>query len=377
MTRHFHHRGRWIVFPHYPSAFARFSAETGPEGPTERFWPRRQWGNGFFRYAPRISSDFHDIELGTDEATGLQLRQDGLACESGTGHAVFAFESPYIYCGIPDPVRRVPSVGGAMLSAAFVLPPGTTARIEGAPERSEDWQPLWSSGGLSGEVNCKVDFTPLAEARYRLRLRLVLEGPGTTLKQFETQLWFIVSPQSLPALRSVGANRMRLHSGDAFGLNTRTLMLEHLFNKPESIAAAHAVHNLRHEPDSFSRVLAADTSQPWRMVYELAAPQNGTMAWAAVYTIIEGRRPDEAYDGHTVRIEISDSLEGPWQVIAEKPIMEHPQGWHFGLVRAGPLWRAQEQRLRAVVGEERGAGPSHRRALHACRERYAAHPAGN
>lgn len=335
MTRYFHHRGRWVVFPTYPEMFTRYRNETGPEGPTERFWPRRQWGNGFFRYAPRISSDFGDIEQGADAIENLRLRRNGLTCEDAAGSAVFAFDSPYIYCGIADPMRRAPSVQGALLSATFSLPAGTTARIQGAPERSEDWQALWSSSGQSGEVACKVDFTHLAEARYRLRLRFVLEGRGTALKQFETMLWFMVSPHSLPALRTAGTNRMRLRSGDAFGLNTRTLLLERMFNDPGSIAAAHSTRNLRHEPGSHARLLPADPSQPWQVVYELAAPQGGKMAWASVYTVVEGRNPDEAYDGHTARIEVTDSPDGPWQIVGEKPILEHPQGWHFGLFGQG------------------------------------------
>jgi hypothetical protein len=335
LTRYFHHRGRWIVFPTYPEAFARYRSETGPEGPTERFWPRRQWGNGYLRYAPRISSGCRDVEVGADKVEGLELHENGLVCAKGRGCAVFAFESPYIYCGISDPMRRVPSVNGAMLSADFALPANTAARVEGSPERSEDWQLLWSSAGQTGEVTCKVDFTALAEARYRLRLRFVLEGAGATLKGFETMLWFMVSPHSLPALRAAGENRMRLHSGDAFGLNSRTFMLECMFNTRESIAAACATHNLRHEPGSFARLVAADPARPWQVTYELAAPAGGKMAWAAVYTIIEGRKPGEGYDGHTARVEIADSTDGPWQVVAEKPILEHPQGWHFGLFGQG------------------------------------------
>lgn len=335
MVRYYHHRGRWVVFPNYPDMFSRYRDETGPEGPTERFWPRRQWGNGYFRYAPTISSDSPDVELGADAVRNLRLTAAGLACEAKTGEAVFAFESPYIYCGIPDPMRRVPSVNGATLAATFTLPAGAAARIEGAPERSEDWQPLWTSEGQAGEVKCKVDFTALAEARYRLRLRFVLEGAGATLKQFETMLWFMVSPHSLPALRKAGENRMHLRCGDAFGLSTRTLMREHHFNTAESIATAHATHNLRHAPESFSRLLPADPSQPWQAVYELAAPEGGKMAWASIYTVIEGRKPGEAYDGHTARIEIADSPDGPWQLLAEKAIIEHAQGWHFGLFGEG------------------------------------------
>ena len=42
IKRWFHHRGRWFVFDNYPEMYRRYRSETGPEGPTERFWPRRQ-----------------------------------------------------------------------------------------------------------------------------------------------------------------------------------------------------------------------------------------------------------------------------------------------------------------------------------------------
>jgi hypothetical protein len=70
------------------------------------------------------------------------------------------------------------------------------------------------------------------------------------------------------------------------------------------------------------------------------------MAWASIYTIIEGRKPGEPYDGHTARVEIADSPEGPWQLLAEKAIIEHPQGWHFGLFGEG---RFGGQRNKAYV----------------------------
>jgi len=336
MTRYFHHRGRWVVFENYPPMFKRFRAETGPEGPTERFWPRRQWGNGFFYYAPKLSNEYRDVELGADQIHGLALEADGLRRrDAGAGHAVFAFESPYIYCGIPDPLRRLPSEDGAVLCATFDLPAGTAASIEAALESSQDWQTLWTSNGQVGKVQTTVDFTSLAEAHYRLRLRFTLSGSGATLREFETRLWFMASPHSLPALRNAGENRMRLHCGDQFGLNTRPILIEHRTDSHAATAEAFATANLRHEPDSWAKLLPADPSKPWQVIYELAGPNGGKMAWLRAYAVIEGRKPDEEYDGSPAKIEIADSPEGPWQTIAEREIVEHPAGWHFGLFGEG------------------------------------------
>jgi len=248
---------------------------------------------------------------------------------------IFAFESPYIFCGIPDPLRRVPAADGATVKADFDLPPGTSARVECALERSEDWQVLWHSAGRTGRVSCEADFTPLAEGQFRLRLRFVLEGAGAKLQNFETRLWFMVSPHSLPALRNAGPNRMRLHCGDKYGLNTRPILIEQRTDNKVSEFKPFATVNLRHEPDSFARLLPVDASRPWQVIYELTAPYGGRMAWVSAFTFIEGRKPDEPDDGCPARIEIADSPDGPWKVIAEQPIVPHPKGWHFGLFGEG------------------------------------------
>jgi len=331
MTRYFHHRGRWVVFDNYAFAFKRFAKETSHEGPTERFWPRRTYGNGLLHYAPKLLPTYRDVELGADSLDGLALTDAGLTAKDDGGTAVFAFESPYIFCGVPDQAGRVPSYNGALVRATFDLPAGASARIDAAPERSEAWRELWHSGAATGQLDAEVDFTALAEAQYRLRLRFVLHGAGATLKHFETSLWFMVSPHSLPALRSAGANRMHLHCGDQFGLNTRPFLLEYKMEGGNDVPGAHATENLRYAPQTYSRLLPVDPARDWEAIYRVTAPNGGKMAWLRAFTVIEGRKPDEPYDGHEATISVAESADGPWEKIAAKPIVEHEMGWHFGL----------------------------------------------
>ncbi len=341
MTKYFHNRGRWVVYvKDLYTAYKLYPDETGPEGPTERFWPRRQWGNGFFRYAPKLAVGYRDVELGADRLEGLTQTGAGLAVagEQG-GEAIFAFESPYVYCGITDPLRRLPSVDGAVLRAEFDLPEGAAAKVEAAVELSEDWEQLWSSEGC-GRIRCELDFTTLAEARYRLRLRFTMSGKGATLKSFETQMWFMVSPHSLPALRNVGDNQMRLHCNDRFGLATRPIMIEHRTDEEEFAKNAFAIENLRHDPESRARLSPADTGRPWRIIYELSAPDGGRMAWMSAFALIQDHKPDEPDDKQPAIIEIADSPDGPWQTVAEReiveqPLGEYPQGPYFSIVGDG------------------------------------------
>ena len=347
MTRYFHNRGRWVVYPDYPALHKDWPDETASEGPTERFWPRRQGGNGFFRYSPKLSRGYRDVELGADELEGLTQSEAGLVAGANGGVAVFALESPYVYCGISDFMRRVPSVDGAVLRSRFDLPEGTAAKIEATTELSADWQQLWVSDGC-GQVDCELDFTALAEARYRLRLRFAMTGAGATLKSFETQMWFMVSPHSLPALRNVGDNQMSFHCGDRLGLATRPIMIEYRTDDEACVLGAFATENLGHDPNATARFAPADGDGRWQIVYELAAPYGGRMAWASAFGLIQDRKPDEPEDNRPATIEFADSPDGEWRIVAEREIIEqprseYPQGPHFGIVGDGQF-SGQSQR---------------------------------
>lgn len=331
MVRWFHHRGRWFVFDQYPEMFRRYRAETGPEGPTERFWPRRQWANGVLNYQPDLTNASRDIEVGAESMKGLKQDAKGLKCAGERGVLEFAFESPYIYCGIPDPLRRLPAQEGAKLKALFRLPKGTSAEVHVRPERAKKKR-VWASKGQSGDITAEIDYTDLVEGTFRFGLSVILKGKGARLDLFANQLWFMVSPHSLPALRDKGENQMSVHHGDKFGLPTRTLLIEHKMEGPgDKPPGAFSTANLLYKPNTYARLLPKKSAKPWELVYELKAPKSGKMAWAAVYAIIEGTRPGEDYDGTHAFIEAAEKPEGPWEVVAESEIYEHPQGWHFGL----------------------------------------------
>ena len=333
LTRYFHHRGRWHVFENYPRMFGQYRSETGPEGPTERFWPRRQWGNGFFHYAPDLTAKSRDAELGADELSGISVGETGLSAANGEAHAVFAFESPYIYCGVPDPWRRVPSRDGAVLKAAFNIASGGSACIECsvyAPGQPEAWQKAWSSDGKTGAVAAERDFTELLDGRFNAKLRFMLRGKGTTLNSFETRLWFMVSPHSLPGPVRAGDNPMRLHSGDRYGLNTREFRTEVLLSDPEKIRRDIIAEN--QDDDS-----AAILFHKKRVTGSLHAPNGGKLAWMSAYALVEARKPGEAFESVPATIEIAANQNGPWQTLAARQIIEHPQGWHFALFGEGRL----------------------------------------
>ncbi|KKL08606.1 hypothetical protein LCGC14_2574170, partial [marine sediment metagenome] len=53
--------------------------------------------------------------------------------------------------------------------------------------------------------------------------------------------------------------------------------------------------------------------------------------------VIEGHKPDAPPDEHGATIELADSPDGPWRPIAYRDILDHPQGWHFGIFGEGRL----------------------------------------
>ncbi len=330
MTRLFRHRGRWIVYERYVPSFRRWRRETGWEGPTERFWPRRTWGNGILRYRPKLATGWRDVAVGAESLEGLAQTQAGLRASGDVGAATFAMASPYVFCGVPDPYRRTPSQHGSLIKLSLDLPQSGRARVEAAAGWSDQWQQIWQSdqaGGVTGEI----DFTRLSEAQYRIRLRFVLEGAGATLKDLDIGMYFMCSPHSLPALRKVGANKMSFHCGDEYGLNSRGMLLEYKMVGGRSVPGAYATRNLKYAPTSYSKLLPADPASPWEVIYHVASPGGGKMAWLAAFTVIEGRKPDEPYDGHEATIEVAESPDGPWQTIGSSPILAHEHGWHFGL----------------------------------------------
>jgi hypothetical protein len=259
------------------------------------------------------------------------VRQDekGVFAEKPDAALVFAFESPYPFCGVPDPFSRLPPMEGAILSPKFFLPQDTAVEI--AMEAGRTRTVLWASAGKIGPAEPRIDYTAHACGLLGFTLTIRFSGRGARMDALRNHLWFMCSPHSLPALKFAGENRMTVHHGDAFGLPTRPQLIEAMFIVPGAEPPkAFASENLLYKPETMARLLPRDPKQPWRLVYELPAPE-GEIAWVTAYTLVEGRKPDEAYDGTKATIEFAPSPQGPWKTIGESAIEPDPNGWHFGL----------------------------------------------
>ncbi len=343
MHRYFRPKGRWVVFDNYPQLFKTFCSpkgemgpqETGPEGPAERFWPWRSYANGFFYYSPKIGIKWQDLEQGADSMEGIDLAEDSAICNSRSGSIIFSFESPYILCGVPDPLGRVPSQLGAEIKAKFNLPEGASAKLilqsyDGRLAGSEmPWKTIWTSEGKTGELDASIDYTDLVDGLYSFKLKLELTGQGSSLKTFSNRLWFMVSPHSLPRLKKIGENRMSVHFGDRFHQPTRSFLFERRMegagvNPP----GASSTENLIYDPASFSKLIPRDSSLPWIMTIEPKSPNGEKLEWFALFATIEGVKPGDKHDGTPFTVELSEDSGKTWEKILESEHLPHELGWH-------------------------------------------------
>lgn len=351
MTRYFRPMGRWVVFDNYPALFRQYCSakdgkgptETGPEGPAERFWPWRRYGNGFLHYAPRIGSGWTDLESGADSLENIEFGEDCARASGDTASVMLPFESPYVICGIGDPLKRCPASDGAAIKAKFRLPDNTSVKISvqvydpAKAGQDMEWTQIWSSEGKTGLMEAVTDYSPLVDGLYRFKLRIEMSGRGAELLSLSNTLWFMVSPHSLPRLKRIGENKMKIHHGDKFGLPTRSFMFERWMEGNGSLPnSAFSAENLLYKPDTYSKILPEDPGKPWKMIVEVNPPRKGTMQWLSAFATVEGIRPGEEFDGTKSAVEVAERPEGPWKTIAETYPQPHPQGWHstiFGSVR--------------------------------------------
>ncbi|NRA36962.1 MAG: hypothetical protein HRU15_02375 [Planctomycetes bacterium] len=359
MQRYFGHKGRRFIFDGSVKSYAKFAmvrdglgpAEAGAEGPTERFWPSRQWGNGFYWYAPNLTNASLDLQAGAQVIEGLIKNESGIQPIEDHGIIIFDFTSPYVYCGVPDPMQRLPSQLGAQMNLAYHCACAGDLQVD-ISNAAGDWITVFPAADHvdeagsadsvdsadsedSNERNIDLDYTEYVEGRLSFQIRVQLNGAGTILHRMNNTLWFMVSPHSLPALRSIGDNKMSLHSGDKFNQASKSFLFErNYYDQDAHIDDVMSRNNCRWVPDDYARMKPIDVSNPWQLVYALQAPEDQDLTWISVYTEFEGTVPGEVTDAPAC-IEIAANPLGPWSSIGEMDVVEHPQGWHFSLFAEG------------------------------------------
>ncbi len=209
--------GRWNHHPSYGAKpFPRNLIEREPRGPKSKHdsFTVHAHGNGRFVYRPNLTARSSDFADGVYDSENVAPGASGLKLKSpGAGHAIFEVRTPYVIVprvgdldnAADDREASVVTLDAAGVSLALSLDNGLT------------WQRLAGAGD-------RFDLTPLVAGRYGFLLKLEFEGrpEQAVARSLEISTWVQAHPASLPALGQ-GKNRMRLATGDHYGLPTRVV----------------------------------------------------------------------------------------------------------------------------------------------------------
>ncbi|NQZ66535.1 MAG: hypothetical protein HRT89_00570 [Lentisphaeria bacterium] len=335
LQRYFHARGYWHLSPSYVRGFQKHATvkdgigpgEAGPEGPTERFWPNRRYGNGFWYYKPDLTSKTRDIELGSDRFEGFAQDEKGLFLNRDNAVIECSFASPYLYCGIPDPHGRLPALNGAILNMSFNCGPNTELKVSIVDAAGKETMIVERTDEIDAEID--IDYTEWIDGSCHFKLIIAVKGDYFSLNHFANTLWCMVSPHALPALSQKGENKMAVHFGDCRSFKSRPLYENIRIDRhPEEIAQIVTCENVDYVPDTHSIIRSADKKNPWTLVFKIDTPK--PLLWSSVYTLIEGYKPNEKIANRNFDFSCSDSPDGPWTEFKSGEILEHDQGWPAG-----------------------------------------------
>lgn len=308
----------WPAVGGFNMDFLRRRFETEPRGLKCKHpgWSRWGYGNGLFRYAPRLESAFGDFHRGVWDCDGVELAPDGVISTAG-GHASFAVQSPCIIAA------RVVEIGPpvALEEAATVscrsLGPLT---VEISTDLGATWERV---GGMGAAGRQCFDLTGHVVGRYGYCLRFDLPA-GSGLAELEMVTWTQVSPPSLPRLLK-GANALRFSTGDRHGYHT---------------TVAETRLNLR-DPAQLERYLVRleGEYQPLRhearirgeAVVKIEAPPGRPIQWLTAGGYFHTHLgAGAARNANAIEYSVAGP-DGPWTPVCHDSVPEWVEDWHYGM----------------------------------------------
>lgn len=326
--------GRWIWFVGYGAFKERFPSEWSLVGPRERFEPHRQPGSGRWVYEPRLTDEYLDFEAGVLEAHQVGPTARGVEPSAlGEAHCDFELNSPWVFTGTPAAEDAPPPRDGCLLGVRLTLnDPQCQARILLSVDPDLPWTEVWRGEG-AGPHEVKLDLTRHVVNAYRFVLRFELGsgGPGScVLESFRVVSAIGVAPASLGRLVE-GANEQTVRFGDDAGLPTRRMLVETDFgNEADVRRKAHRLVNLTFLPGTDDRVLPADASGEYEIVYRMDAPPRGRLVRLFVHSSVRGRGEGDP-DAGRAAAQWAAEESGPWHDVYDQPVAVVPHRWHFGI----------------------------------------------
>jgi hypothetical protein len=242
--------GRWNHHASYAGKpHPRNVIEREPRGPKSKHpsFTVHTHGNGRFVYKPNLTAKSSDFEDGVYDSQNVRPGEAGLTLKvEGTGYAIFEVRSPYVIAPL---VGDLDSTADDR-EASVVNLDASGASLAISLDNELTWRDLGMARG-------SLDLTPHVSGTYGYLLKIGLTGKPdqAVMRSVQITTWVQIHPASLPSLRR-GKNRMRLATGDDFGLPTRVaearpnaanaeLFLRHLLEPPNNYDPARRTSRIR------------------------------------------------------------------------------------------------------------------------------------
>jgi len=330
--------GKWLWFSNYNEFKSRWPTEWRDDGPWERFPPHRRYGNGTWVYQPKLTRGFRDFEAGVLAADGLAPGDRGaVAARAGACSCVFEFASPYPFAGTPARESKEVPRDGCIVETTVFHGEGSAARLRMAVDPDLPWFTVWESPG-PGRYPLRLDLTKHVVNAYRYLLRFEFDGarcrelasgPGACgVEELRAESSFMVAPGSLGRLVE-GRNELTVRFGDERGQPTRRTLVETNFRSEAGLRRkACRLENLRFVADPADRILPADPSRDYEIVFRVDAPPHGTLRRVYALGVFRGKAPDDPAESR-VAAWLGESEAGPWRPVFASPVFVERHRWHF------------------------------------------------
>ena len=228
--------GRWHHLAVYnEQQWLRTLLEEQPRGPkpNHRHFTLHNHGNGQFVYEPNLTDESDDFQAGVSSCENVVTSGDGLTLKSsGQGFVVFEVRSPYVI--VPKVGQMNTTADDCDASVIELDAPGASLLV--SLDNGLTWAAVESVADAAAVSWRKFDLTKHVAGRYGYLAKITVDGKANdvVVRSLRITTWVQVAPASLPALRQ-GVNRMRLETGDHYGLNTRVMEVRSRTSQPDEL----------------------------------------------------------------------------------------------------------------------------------------------
>jgi hypothetical protein len=318
----------------FPDAWRESLANNGKEWqghPRERFEPFRSYGNGEWRYQPRLSSDYGDLAHAVWSQTGTQQIADGI---KGAGKVAFRIQSPYIFAAKPHVEEKgVRYSAGAQLQICGFGHISVILLLEEQTVRVAEFD---------GEIDELVDLTTYMTARYEVVIQFEL-GADALLQSFSFHAPIMTAPMSLPRLMC-GQNKLELCTADKY--QRKTIPWKHIFDftpTANPLALCLRADNAIEESwaQGWKCLAPKDVNAPIDVVCVVEAPGDRTFSW--FHALCSVKEAKEGQQNQSARFSRSTDGEN-WQLIKQSTLSATHLQWDMSL-EGDVLLRSSEERV--------------------------------